>query len=145
MDKYIADKKVVAVEELVEIKTPLENVMLKLIYEDGSIELMPKVRFDLLATDVISDLTEVQNKVRARVAAMLFSTLHEYGVKMGEVNGISDAMFDLINNGYERAKEVKFGYEHLELPLIVVNNILKDATKNSDGATSTGSRSNTQN
>lgn len=144
MEKFIGPKKVMTVVELEE-KTPLGNDMVKVCFEDETFLVMPKVRYELISSEVISDLTEVQNKVRARVGSMLYSTLHEYGVLMGEVNGISDAMIDLVNNGYEKAREIKFGFEHLELPLIEVNNILKNETKNSDGATSTGSGSDTEN
>lgn len=145
MEKYIGPKKVMGISE-VEEKTPLKNEMIKVLFEDGTSQVMPKVRYELITTDTPSDLTTVQNKIRARVSAMLYSTLHEYGVLMGEVNGISDAMFDLVNNGYEKAREIKFGFEHLELPLIEINNILlQNASENSDGVASTGGGSDTEN
>jgi hypothetical protein len=143
MEQYIGEKKVRTVVGPLEEKTPIGNDMIKVIYVDNSEEIMPATRFELLKTEERSDATTVQNKLRSRVAAVIYSNLHEFGVKMGEVNGISDAVFDLVNNGYERARTVKFGFDHMDLPLIEINKILLNATvKSDDGVTSTGSESN---
>lgn len=124
----------------IDTKTPAGGEMVKVIFEDGSDETMPKVRFELLVTSEVSDASTCQKKIRARLGAMLYSTLHEYGIKVGEVNGISDAMVDLVNAGYKKAEEVLFGYETSEVPLLEINSILLkyNAEKATDGATSPG-------
>ena len=123
MEQYIAENKIVLVTE-VEGKTPAGQMMVQVEFENGTKEIMPKERLELICTEEISDATEVQNKIKARVGAMLFATLHEYGIKMGEINGVSDAMFDLANNGYTKARDIIFGVEHDLLPLNKINNIL---------------------
>ncbi len=133
MEHYIANKKVLTVIGPLDQKTPAGNEMVKVAFEDGTEEIMPKTRFELIVTEEKSDATVVQNKLKMKVGAMLFSVLHEYGIKMGETNDISDAMIRLVNTGYEKARDIKFGSEFLDLPLIEVNKILlENATNKQD-------------
>ncbi len=146
MEKFIADKKVLTVEVLTDEKTPVGSEMVKIIFEDSTTEIMPKVRFELIVTDTISDATTVQKKVSSRVGAMMYSTMHEYGIKMGEINNVTDACVSLANAGYERARDALFGFEFLDLPLIEINKTLIHATsKSNDGASSTGSEAHPSN
>lgn len=146
MEKYIAENKVITVTILDSKKTPLGNELVKVSYDNGSEEIMPKVRFELISTDSISDASTVMEKVKARVGSMLFSTLHEYGVKWGEINGIMDTTVALVDNGFIKATDIKWGCEKEYISLLSINDILKEnydtATKDTDGTASTGSESN---
>ena len=146
MKNFIGNKNVVTVV-LLEEKTPGGNEMVNVQFGDGTSEIMPKTRFELIVSEEKSDATTVQNKLKARIGGLMYSVLHEYGVKMGEVNDAIDSVTKLINAGYERARDVKFGFDFLDLPLIEVNKVLLDAsTKDSDnGSTSVGSSSDTSN
>jgi len=132
MEQYINDKKIVATINLEE-KTPMNNDMVQVCFEDLTKEVMPKVRFELLVTNEPSNASDVMQKLKARVGAILFGTLHEYGIKWGEVNSMSDAMVDLVNNGFKKASDVKWGYEKELIPLIEVNKVLvEDHGKQTD-------------
>jgi len=140
MEQYYGNKKIMGVYPLEDKKTPAGSEMVRIMFEDGTEETMPKVRCELVCTETVSDLTTVQNKLKARVGAILFSTLHEYGVKMGEVNSMADAMVQLVVAGHSKAQEILFGYEYGDLPLGEINNILlKNAKQSDNGTPSTGS------
>lgn len=132
-----------------EDKTPAGNDMVEVAFEDGTKEQMPKARFELIATDEVMDPAMVLAKIKARVGAILFGTLHEYGVKWGEVNGMSDAMIDLVNNGFKKASDLKWGFEKEMIPLIEVNKVLitnyARNKENDNGAGSTGSGPDSEN
>lgn len=143
MEQYIGKKKVVGVVELEE-KTPAKNDMVEVLFADGTKEKMPKARFELIVTPEVSEDTSVQQKVLGRVGAMLFGTLHEYGIKWGEVNQASDVMVKLCENGMEKASDILFGFDKPNIPLIEINNVLlkNHGKENNDGAGSEGSGSN---
>jgi hypothetical protein len=146
MESYIAENKILTVQILEDQTTPVGSQMVKVTFEDGKTEIMPKVRFELIKTDEKSDATTVQNKINSRVGAMIYSTMHEYGIKMGEVNGVTDAAVNLTNAGYERARDALFGFEFLDLPLIEINKTLIHATsKNNDGTSPVGSEAHSSN
>jgi hypothetical protein len=138
MDTFIGEKRI-ASAAVIEEKSPAGNEMVKVVYEDGAEEVMPKLRSELLISDKRSDASTVQSTLKVRVAAMMYSTLHEYGVKMGEVNSIIDAVTLLVNSGYDKARTLKFGFEFDQLPLIEINKILLNettTTKSDNGPTS---------
>lgn len=142
--QFIGDKKISTVTVLEERTTPSGGKFVNIIFEDKTTEEMPLARLEVIATENISDASKVQIEIRKRVSSMLFLTLHEYGVKMGEVNGIADSMVDLVTAGHEKAAGILFGFEQHFLPLNIVNDILlKNATnnqeENTDGTASDGS------
>lgn len=138
--QYIGEKEVMTVVEL-DMKTPAGKDMVEVHYEGGTSEKMPKLRFELLVSDGQSDPSEVTKKLEARVGAVLFANLHEYGIKWGEVNTVADAMVKLVENGYQKAHDIIWGMEKVMVPLIDINNVLlqEHAKQNSDGVTSTRS------
>lgn len=142
MEQYIEKKRVIGVVELDE-KTSAKSDMVEVNFEDGTKEKMPKARFELIATPEVSDATKVLEKLKARVGAVLFGMLHEYGVKWGEVNQMSDAMVKLCENGMEKASDILWGYDKPGIPLNEINKILLEnhAKQNSNGAGSEGSGS----
>lgn len=140
MEKFIADKKVLTVTVLEDQTTPTKQEMVKVTFTDESTETMPKLRFELISTEKVSDATGVQNKIKEKVGADLFSLLHEYGIKFGEIEGVVETCVNFANAGLERATDVLFGFTQRNLPLIEINKIvLEDAKKNNNGASSTGS------
>lgn len=142
MDNYINDKKIVTVT-ISEEKTPAGNEIIVVHFEDGTKESMPKLRFELLVSEEKSSLTESFNKVKARVSAMLFSTMHEYGIKWGEINPIIEAMGQLCDNGFQKANDIKWGCDRDEISLIDINKTLaQNATTSNNESTSTGSGTN---
>lgn len=147
MEKYYADKKILGVTVLEDVKTPSGADIVKIIFEDGSEQITSKARYDLIVTDEISDLSTAQQKLNARVGSLLFSTLHEYDIKLGEVNAVSDSMVQLVEAGHSKAASYLWGASYLDIPLLSVNKILlQHATeKSNDGATSAGGGTDTEN
>lgn len=135
--EYIGKKRIITVIELDE-KTPAGSDMVEVCFEDSTKEKMPKVRFELVATMELSDDTIVMQKLLARVGAVLFGTLHEYGARWGEVNAMSDAMVKLCENGMEKASDIKWGCDKPNISLNEINKILveNNAKQNSNGASS---------
>lgn len=141
---YIADKQIKTVLTL-ETKTPSGKEMVSVTYMDDSVEVMPLERLETVSSETQSDASTVQQTLKKKVSAMLYLTMHEYGLKMGEVEGILEATSALVNNGYEKAIEVLMGTEYIFLPLNNVNDILmknaKPEEENNDGTASVGSGS----
>lgn len=144
--QYIEDKKVLAVIEM-ESKTPAGNDMVEVCFEDNTKEIMPKMRFELIKSDKILDPTDFSNIVKARVASICFGSFHEYGVKMGEVNGILDAVTSLVNEGFAKAQNIVWGVDYPGIKLIDINKVLLNnhAKQNNNGTPSEGSGVDTSN
>lgn len=142
MEQYIADKKVLGVT-IEEIKTPGGQEMVKVLFENQISEIMPKLRFDTIVTEKVSDLTTVQNTIKDRVGKSLFSVMHEYGLKVGEIDGATDACTEFANEGLRKSSDILYGVEKPDITLNQINSILlkQYAKENSDGSSSTGSGS----
>jgi len=124
MKQYLGNEEILTVFQL-ETKTPAGEAMVEINFESGKKETMPKKRLELLNSVEISDATSTNLTLKAHVASVLYGVLHEYGVKMGEVNGISDGMVDLVNNGFSKATNFLWKTEDREeLPLNSVNEVL---------------------
>ena len=139
MQQYIAEKPIITVIEL-DVKTPAGNDMVEVCYVDETREKMPKARFELIVSSEKSDAVEVLRKLEARVGALMFGTLHEYGIKWGEVNAMADAMVKFVESGYQKAHDLKWGTEKTLVTLIDIHNVLLEehAKQNNNGASSTG-------
>lgn len=136
MNHYIENKEILLVAQT-EDNTPIGNEMVKVTFMDNSSEVMPKARFELLATEEVSDATAARKILVARVSSIIFGTFHEYGIKMGEVNSIIDGITELINNGFTKAQNIKWGSEYTDIGLLDVNKVLLDE-QNNNGAPSSG-------
>lgn len=144
MEQFIGEEEVLTVVEL-ENKTPAGNDMVEVCYVNGDKEKMPKARFELVVSSSKVNPGDVLKKLEARVGAILFGTLHEYGIKWGEVNLMSDAMVKLCENGYAKAHDLLWGIpDKAMLSLNMINDILvKDyAKQNNNGSSAAGGGSN---
>ena len=139
---FLGDKVVGNVIILGDVKTPSGLEMVKVVFEDGNFEIMPKKRFEMIVTDEVGDLTAIRNKIRTQIGSTMFSLLHEYGIKVGEVDSVLDEIAQLVNNGVTKALNQVLGVEDkLDITLININEILlKNAkpTETNDAATSNG-------
>ena len=146
MDKFIAEKKVLGTVVLEGVKSPAGNEMVEVNFEDGSKEIMPKLRYEMITTNEISDASTVQKTIHSRVSETLYATMHEYGILLGEVEEILNYVSNLTNSGYEKAHDVIWGFPHYKLPLNKINAVLLEnhAKENNSGVVSKGGESNIQ-
>lgn len=136
MESYIGEKKVVGITILEGVKTPTQQEMVKVIFENGDNEIMPKLRFELINTKDISDASAVQEKIKDKVGSTLFSVLHEYGMLVGEIEGVLDRCSEHVNSGLQKAEDIMFKNVRSKIPLIDINNILLEDRKNNATTTS---------
>lgn len=144
MEQYYGLNKIIAVVAIDE-KTPTGGEMVEMAFENNTKEKTTKLRFEFLVSNEPCDPSTIQQKINARLGALLFSTLHEYGIKVGEVNGISDAVVQLVNAGQSKAEQLMWGFDYDNIPLLEINSVLlkhAKSTENTDGGTSTGSGTN---
>jgi hypothetical protein len=133
MGKYIADKKILLVKEIEGETTPMGESLVEVSFEDGSKEEMPKKRFEMIVTEEISSDSLVREVLRKQVGSILFGVMHEYGIKIDEVDPCIDTVVELVNNASAKAYEILFGYEKTKIPLIAMNKILvKNIKENGD-------------
>ena len=131
MEKFIGREKVLTVADNEQV-TPAGSEMVTVTFESGVVEVMPKKRFELIVSDESVDETAKHEILKKKVSEILYSVMIEYGLKMGEINSVTDGMTDLVNNGLRKASNILFGSEYLNLSLIRVNKVLlEDATKES--------------
>jgi hypothetical protein len=136
MDQFIGNKEILGVV-ILDKKTPGGNEMVEVSFADSTKEQMPKLRFETIVTDEKSDDTSVLNKLKTKVGSMLFGMLHEYGAKWGEVDPITDAMIEYVNNGFAKANNIKWGFDKMEIPLITINDVLvENGKQDNNGAAS---------
>jgi len=129
MDNYIGNKKIILVVEKEDKKTPMGEMFVEVSFEDGSKELMPKKRLDILTTQEISDDSAVRDVLRKNVGSMIFGLLHEYGIKINEVDPCIDTVIELVNNASSKSYEILLGFEKTNIPLNAINDILMSNNK----------------
>jgi len=143
MINYIGEKEVKGFSETGD-RTPGGSTMVKVEYVDGSSDVMSHTRYLTVVGEEKLDATQLRDKLAKRVASMIYGVLHEYDVKLGEVDFVLDNVATLVNGAIERATNHKFGVEYADQrTLIMINNILLEA--NNDGASPTGSGSDSKN
>jgi len=135
MEKYIADKKILMVTEMEE-KTPMGEIFVEVSFEDGSKEVMPKKRLEMISTEAISSDSLVREVLRKQVGSILFGVMHEYGIKIDEVDPCIDTVVELVNNSSAKSYEILFGYSKTKIPLNAINKILMANLKDNGDKTS---------
>jgi len=147
MEQYIAEKKILGVVVLEEEKTPSGNEMVEVKFENGTTEKMPKMRFEMIKSDKISDASTVQKTIQTKIGAQIYGLLNEFGVLFGEAEEILNSASTYVNSGYTKARDILWGCEHQYLSLIEINKILikNHEEQNNNGAVAPGSGSDTKN
>lgn len=133
MEQYISDKKILLVKEIEGETTPMGEMFVEVSFEDGSKEIMPKKRLDMITSQEISSDSVVRDTIRKQVGSVIFGILHEYGIKIDEVDPCIDTVVELVNNSSSRSYEILFGYEKTKIPLNAINKILMANLKEEDG------------
>lgn len=116
-------------------RTPLGDMIYEITYDGGTKELVSAKRLELCRSDKPLDPTSSQAKFINPVASMVFGVLHEYDLKLGEVNAFATALVTLVNHGIDKAEKIVWGTEEFDRTLNQVNEILlNNAKENKDGA-----------
>jgi len=136
MEQFLADKKILMVVEIENKKTPMGEKLVEVSFEDSSKEIMPKKRLEMIATQEISNDSLVREVLRKQVGSILFGVMHEYGIKLDEVDPCLDTVVELVNNASARSYELLFGYEKTKIPLNAINKILMANLKENGDQTS---------
>jgi len=150
MNTYIADRKFEFVVVLQDKKTPGGAEMVQVTFEDGTSEIMPKARFELIVSEEKSDATGVNRIIRNTVGSRVFAVLHEFGIRVGEIDLVLDEVAQLTNSGISKAVNTLLKIEDKnDLSLIQVNEILLEnvqrTTKSTDDASSLGDGTDSEN
>lgn len=106
--------------------SPNKAEMVRVVFEDDTEEVMPKLRYEMVLGDSLSNLSAVQAKISQDVGSILYGVLQEYGIKMGEVEMILNTTSDLVNGCYAKARDIKWGCSHEYLPMLEINKVLLD-------------------
>lgn len=126
--------------------TPMKGKLLKVVYEDGSVDIMPEKRYVTIRTDAASDSTTVRtNLVLAaskEVSALVYAILLEWGLRLSEVDVVTSHVSAMINANSEKASNLLWGVDYAdERTLIMINDILLENVskqQNNDGSPSEG-------
>lgn len=133
MEQFIADKKIMVVIEVQDEKTPMGEMLVEVSFEDGSKEVMPKKRLEMIASEAISNDSLVREVLRKQVGSVLFGVMHEYGIKLDEVDPCIDTVIELVNNASAKSYELLFGFSKTKIPLNAINKILMANIKENAG------------
>lgn len=136
MEQFISDKKILLVVEVQDAKTPMGEMLVEVSFEDGTKEVMPKKRLEMIGTDAISDDSLVRDVLRKQVGSILFGVMHEYGIKLDEVDPCLDTVIELVNNASAKSYELLFGFSKTKIPLNAINKILMANIKENGDKTS---------
>jgi len=147
MEQYIGNKQIMGVTIVEGKLTPGKNEIVKVMFTDGSFEIMPKSRLEMISTEELSDASGVQAKVKDYIGKIIYSVVLEHGLDVGEIDGVLDACAQFANDGLHKAQDILFKYPANKIPLLVINDILLEnhAKQNNDGAASVGSATDTEN
>lgn len=121
---YLADQKVKAFS-LVEKKTPGDKEMVKVELMNGGSEEIPLLRFEAMRTFKASDATNARDRLVNKVSSTIYAIMHEYGVKLEEVDAIFNKTVGLINDGATKASNILWDVSDAsKRDLIMINDIL---------------------
>ncbi len=126
IEKFIGNKSILTVIDLGKDKNVSSVEMVEVNYTDETIELMPKLRLEIISTEKISDLTKVQSEITKTIGGMIFAILNSYGVKMSEVPNILNYAEEQVNINYRRSRDILFGLNHEDLMINNINKIIEE-------------------
>lgn len=87
--KQFIGPKQVRVWEVVEDKTPGGKEIVKVEFEDDTVEFLAKIMFDVVVSDEACDETKLREKRVNPIVETLLSVLCEWGIKTGELTYMS--------------------------------------------------------
>lgn len=134
MDQYIGKKKITSVEETKE-KTEGGIDILKVNFEDGTVEHFSKLMFDKIVSEKGCEESELRDKRVMPVVGILLSVLREWGIKTGELPYLSavlnrsldynqsQALIKLLSDWMPKPKSLD------DLDYITIDRILKSKEK----------------
>jgi hypothetical protein len=135
-------------------KTPQEKPILRIEYSDGTYEYLPEKRFLATITDEPIDASALRRKLLeemgAEVGPKLYGMLHEYGMRLNEIEPAWSYMVGLANNAVDRANNIMWGVDYADQrTLNQINDILLEharGAKNTqnDGTSPSGDSADTQ-
>lgn len=141
---YIGDKKVRGVRDIEE-KTPAGRPLVEVEYNDKSTEVMPRMRYEAIISHRSADDSTTNDNFTKAVASNLYGLLHEYGIKVKEVEFIVQHLVGLVNSGSDRATDVLWNeIAYGDRTLLMINNVLLK-NNNKNGTPPTGSGPNKEN
>lgn len=139
---YIGERKVIGVKDS-DKETPQGNKIIEVQYEDGISEFMPKLRYDSIVTEEKTDASSAQDKLLKTVASAVYGFMHEYDVKMAEIDPLLNNIVTLVNNGSIKATNQLWGVENADdRSMLMINEVLNnnyvEPIQNKNGSSSSG-------
>lgn len=106
-DRYYGPNKVMTVQVLNELKTPLGSEMVRLTYENGRGAYVAKNIFELLVKDEATDATSFMELRKELIANELINVLTEYGLTHLESAMCMQHLMNKLDNAYDRVAHEK--------------------------------------
>lgn len=100
--KYIGPKKVSSIEET-EDKTPGGFKLIKVSYEDESIEYLSELMFNKVISDEKCDESELREKRVQPIVESMLAILRDWGLKVGELQYMSALLNQSLNFNSDEA------------------------------------------
>lgn len=99
---YIGLKKV---KETTDEVSPEGVNTVHVVYEDGSIEVLSKLMFDVVSSEVAVDLTQLRDKRVKPVVSAVLQVIRDWGIKIGELPYFSAVLQESLRTNEESALE----------------------------------------
>ena len=109
--------------------------MVEVSFENGTKEIMPKKRLETVgkSSEEKGKPLEDRQILQDTLANILLGVFMEYGVKVGEVDGILNSTVIRINKLFDSTYEMQFGFEKPNTPISVLNKIEVENFKKQNG------------
>lgn len=102
---YIGSDKISVVAEIDE-KTPMGSPMVEVTFENGSKVTMPQKTYEIVVTDVASDLAIVRRLKFNQLVPALKAVLCEYDLEVSEIQALLQELGASIDNNFARATNI---------------------------------------
>lgn len=133
--KFIGPDEIVSAS-LLDVKTPKGNDVYEIEFSSERKHIFSKTTLDLVVTDTLSDLNEVQEKKMVPMLTEVMNTITEYDLTTKEVATLSQKLSAILTDTFDRTtsflwfgnkKEHVIGYDPLmNASLLMSRNIMKN-------------------
>ncbi len=133
--KFIGPDEIVSVT-LMDIKTPKGGDVYEIGFSNERRHLFSKTTLDLIVTDTLSDLNEVQEKKMVPMLTEVMNVISEYDLTTKEVSTLSQKLSALLTDTFDRTtsflwfgdkKEHVVGFDPMmNVSVLMARNIMKD-------------------